>query len=70
MSNNTNETQNSIFFSASSLAEYLGVKPQTIRLWTMNRLLPFYKVNGTAVRYKREEIDTWLKNQKVQEGTR
>jgi excisionase family DNA binding protein len=53
-----------IFFNAETLAAYLNVKKQTIRLWTMQGRLKHYKF-GRACRYKREEIDEWIAEQRV-----
>jgi excisionase family DNA binding protein len=41
-------------------AEYLRVKPATIRAWTLRRKLPFVKVFGRAVRIKLSDLQALI----------
>jgi len=47
--------------TAKEVALFLKLSLQTIRRYTMNKEIPFYKVNR-AVRYKQSEIEIWLEN--------
>jgi excisionase family DNA binding protein len=40
-------------------AAYLRVKPRTIYQWVWRRRIPFVKA-GSAVRFRRPELDQWL----------
>jgi excisionase family DNA binding protein len=42
-------------------AEFLGVKPATVRKWKAERRLPFTKVGGTAIRFRQSELVKFLK---------
>lgn len=46
--------------TAEQVASYLQVDVKTIRNWTSEGKIPSVKV-GSAVRYQKERIDTWLK---------
>lgn len=54
----TNE-QDEIMTEAQA-AEYLSVKPRTIRAWRMTRKLPYLKLTARTLRYKKSKIDEWL----------
>ena len=47
--------------TAEQVADYLQVDKKTIRKWTSERKIPNVKL-GSAVRYQKERIDTWLKS--------
>jgi excisionase family DNA binding protein len=51
------------FLSIKEVAEYLGVKPCTVYAWAEARMLPHYKF-GRFVRFKKSEIDLWIKENK------
>lgn len=45
-------------------AEYLGVKPVTVRSWIkMKKGIPAHKI-GKLWKFKREELDDWVKSGK------
>lgn len=46
-------------------AKYLGVSPYTIRLWVIKGLLPAYATPGGHRRIKLEELDNFLKKNKM-----
>jgi excisionase family DNA binding protein len=50
-------------------ARLLGVKVQTLAVWRMTGryALPFVRV-GRAIRYRRQDIDTWLATRTVVPG--
>lgn len=47
-------------------ADYLGVKPDTLAVWscTHRYALPYLKV-GRAVRYRKADLDAWLDSRRV-----
>lgn len=52
--------------TARQAADILGVRTQTLALWrsTGAHGLPYIKV-GTSVRYRRSELDAWLRSRTV-----
>ncbi len=50
---------------AEEVAKLLHVSLATIRSWTSEGRIPFYRVGGRAVRYGRAEILDWLQSQRV-----
>lgn len=46
-------------------ADYLKVPPGTLRQWRYHRTGPPYFKVGRHVRYTREEVDRWLREQRV-----
>lgn len=49
------------YISIEEAAEYLGVKKSTIRSWIKNKGMPHYRVGGKLLKFKRSEIDDWIK---------
>lgn len=47
--------------TAEEVAKYLNLEIKTIRNWTSEGKIPSVKL-GSAVRYKKERIDAWLKS--------
>ena len=47
------------YLTADDVAELLQLSVQTIRRYTMNKEIPFHKINR-AVRYKKSEIEAWV----------
>ena len=45
------------------LAEYLGVAPQTVRIWVSQKRIPFLKI-GASVRFSNDEIQQIIHNSK------
>lgn len=48
------------------IAEYLGVTVNTMYAWVHCQQIPFYKV-GRLVKFKKQDIDRWLEERKVNE---
>jgi len=48
-----------IYLTAYEVAVFLKLAVQTIRRYTMKKLIPFHKI-GRAVRYKKSEIEEWV----------
>ena len=59
----TSTTHSKQFFTVKELSEYMNVKPKTIYSWVAKNVLPFYQFE-VAIRFKKSEIDTWIKNHK------
>ena len=49
------------YISIEEAADYLGVKASTIRSWIKNKGMPHYRVGGKLLKFKRSEIDEWIK---------
>ena len=47
-------------------AAYLDVAPNTLNTWRCNKryLIPFVKI-GSKVKYRKEDLDTWLASRTV-----
>jgi len=45
-------------------AEWLSIKPETLRRWVMQRRIPFKKI-GRAVRFDPEELAEWVEAHSV-----
>lgn len=46
-------------------AEYMGVSKSHLYKLTMNRSIPHYKPRGKMVYFDREELEAWLKQNRV-----
>ena len=56
-----NNVAPSRLFNEREVAERLAVSVATIRRWRLFRQGPMYiKVGGAAVRYRREDVESWL----------
>ncbi len=54
-------------FGDRELGVYLGgIEPRTLRLWRRNRGLPYLRITGKVVRYRKSDIDRWLDSHSVQ----
>lgn len=53
------ETVPENYISLEEAAEYLGVKPSTVRTWIKEKEMPAYRV-GRQWKFKRSEIDKWV----------
>ena len=47
--------------NTAEAAQFLGVKPPTIRKWKAERRLPCVVVGGTAIRFRTSELLKFLK---------
>ena len=52
------------YLTADEVAIMLRLSVQTIRRYTMNKEIPFHKINR-VVRYKKSEIELWVENRAV-----
>lgn len=55
------------YMTVEEVAQYLGFKKQTIYDKIHDKQIPFHKIGLKAVRFKREEIDAWIEQQKERE---
>ena len=63
MQNAENKDDKEIWFTVDELQAYLPEKPSkpTIYRWVNQKTIPYYKDDKTrALRFKKNEIDTWL----------
>lgn len=49
---------------AKTVADMLGLKVNTIRVWTFSRKIPHVKLGG-AVRYRVDQIEKWIEDRTV-----
>ena len=57
------------YMTVEEVAQYLGFEKQTIYNKVHNNEIPFHKIGIKAVRFKKGEIDGWLKLQQDKEGS-
>jgi len=68
---NSSDTARPIEVKAADLlteeqaANFLSVKPRTLRLWRRSRGLPHVKITSKIVRYRRIDLDGWLEHHRV-----
>jgi len=55
------------YLTVSEVAELVKLSVQTIRRYTMNREIPFHKINR-AVRYKKTEIELWVEKRETEKS--
>lgn len=49
------------WLSVDDLAAYLGIKRDTVYKWIIRRGMPAHKV-GRLWKFRREEVDAWVKS--------
>ena len=52
------------YLTVSDVAVLVQLSVQTIRRYTMNKKIPFHKINR-AVRYKKAEIELWVEKKEA-----
>jgi excisionase family DNA binding protein len=52
------------YLTAGEVALFVKLSTQTIRRYTMNKEIPFHKINR-AVRYKKSEIELWVEKREA-----
>lgn len=50
------------FLTAAELAARLRLRPDTIRLWTREGIIPAIRVTGKVVRYDEDEVERALRD--------
>ena len=57
------------WLSVDEIADYLGIKRDTVYKWIDRRNMPAYKV-GMLWKFRVEEVDTWVKSGQSADGKR
>ncbi len=55
-----NEPISDRWLSVDEIAEYLGIKKDTVYKWIKRKKMPAHKL-GSLWKFKRDEIDTWVR---------
>ena len=55
------------YLTVREVAELVKLTVQTIRRYTMNKEIPFHKINR-AVRYKKSEIELWVEKREQEKA--
>lgn len=58
------------YWTVRDVAEYLGMKKQTIYNMVHSRKIPFHKIGLKSVRFKKDEIDSWVEEYKSRDKSR
>lgn len=60
----------SALLTNTEAACHLGIQPSTLAVWRCEGRypIPYLKVGRRTVRYRREDLDAWLKSQIVRVG--
>ena len=53
------EIEEEIYFNTDEAAKYLGYSAQYIKQLTCQKKIPFQKINGGKLQFKKSELDTW-----------
>lgn len=56
---------NGNLLSVKQVAEYLNVGGYVIYSWVAKRLIPYVRIGHRTIRFRREEIDAWIRNKSV-----
>jgi excisionase family DNA binding protein len=56
-----NEVASDRWLSVDEIAEYLGIKRDTVYKWIERKKMPAHKV-GSLWKFKRDEIDEWIRS--------
>lgn len=62
-----NDVTTDRWLSVDEIAAYLGVKRYTIYKWIERKNMPAHKV-GSLWKFKRDEIDAWVRNGQAAES--
>ncbi|SEJ40378.1 transcriptional regulator, AlpA family [Myroides marinus] len=61
-----NLIQQKEMINVQELSDYIGMSTSSIYKLVYNNVIPFYKPNGKILYFDREEINTWLRQNKSQ----
>lgn len=53
------------YMNEKQAGEYLGISPNTLRIWRGEKKGPIYHKIDKSVRYSREELDVWMKSRQT-----
>ncbi|OBV30136.1 hypothetical protein BKN38_05285 [Helicobacter sp. CLO-3] len=65
MNSSAQQTSQFEFMSPKQLEEELGIQMGYQAHLRLRKKLPFYRITGAGIRYKRSEIIKWIEKQKV-----
>ena len=54
--------------TAEEMAERLRLRPDTIRLWTRQGIIPAVRITGKVVRYDPEDVDRAVRQRSDERG--
>lgn len=57
------------WLSLAEIAEYLGVKRDTLHKWIERKGMPAHKL-GRLWKFKQSEVDAWVRSGKASEATK
>ena len=60
----TDAADNGRLVTTREVAEWLGVSPKTVLVWTGAGKLPGFRMPSGALRFDREELERWLEEQR------
>lgn len=64
-----NLIQQKEMINVQELSDYIGMSTSSIYKLVYNNIIPFYKPNGKILYFDREEINTWLRQNKSQSAS-
>lgn len=64
-----NLIQQKEMINVQELSDYIGMSTSSIYKLVYNNVIPFYKPNGKILYFDREEINTWLRQNKSQSAS-
>ncbi|MBA7561035.1 hypothetical protein ES708_02669 [subsurface metagenome] len=67
MNSNMNNNMRDRWFSVDEIAEYLGVKRDTIYKWIDKKGIPAHKV-GRLWKFRKDEVDEWIRSGKADDS--
>ncbi|HIF09347.1 MAG TPA: DNA-binding protein [Sneathiellales bacterium] len=59
------KTNNNHYLNKAEIAEYLRIKPRTVDAWMERKILPFLKIGGKSVRFRKSDVDHHLEKFKI-----
>ena len=62
-----NDVTSDRWLSVDEIANYLGIKRDTVYKWIERKHMPAHKV-GSLWKFKRDEIDEWVRSGKARES--
>lgn len=60
--NNEGEIKMKPFMDMDEACEYLSISKHTMYKYTHKKIIPFYRLNGRKLYFKREELDAFILN--------
>ena len=57
--------QNATYLTYSEASILLGVKKGTLYCWVSRREIPFVRIGRRTVRFRRTDLDEWLRSRSV-----